>query len=83
MRVSKEGESSGWVFEVEVLEECGGLIMGPQVLQNQPGSSLLGSTSTLKKRFSNALHTIILLWSTRKCISKMKQDSPEQLRAAS
>jgi len=24
----KEGESSGWVFEVEVLEECGGLIMG-------------------------------------------------------
>ena len=27
-----------WVFEVEVLEECGGLIMGSQVLQNQPGS---------------------------------------------
>ena len=38
MRASKEGESSGWVFEVEVLEECGGLIMASQVLQNQPGS---------------------------------------------
>ena len=39
MRASKEGESSGWVFEVEeVLEEYGGLIMGSQVLQNQPGS---------------------------------------------
>ena len=38
MRASKEGESSGWVFEVEALEECGGLIMGSQVLQNQPGS---------------------------------------------
>jgi len=38
MKASKEGESSGWVFEVEVLEECGGLIMGSQVLQNQPGS---------------------------------------------
>ena len=24
MRASKEGESSGWVFEVEVLEECDG-----------------------------------------------------------
>jgi len=32
MRALKEGESSGWVFEVEVLEECGGLIMGSQVL---------------------------------------------------
>jgi len=38
MRASKEGESSGWVFEVEVLKECGGLIIGSQVLQNQPGS---------------------------------------------
>jgi len=38
MRASKEGESSGWVFDVEVLEECGGLIMVSQVLQNQPGS---------------------------------------------
>jgi len=38
MRVSKEGESSGWVFEVEVLEECGGSIMGSQLLQKQPGS---------------------------------------------
>jgi len=38
MRASKEGESSGRVFEVEVFEECGGLIMGSQVLQNQPGS---------------------------------------------
>ena len=39
MRASKEGESCGWVFEVEVLEqECGGLIMRSQVLQNQPGS---------------------------------------------
>jgi len=36
MRAPKEGESSGWVFEVEVLEECGELIMGSQVLQNQP-----------------------------------------------
>jgi len=38
MRASKEGELSGWVFEVKVLEKCGGLIMGSQVLQNQPGS---------------------------------------------
>jgi len=38
MRASIEGESSGWVFEVEVLEECVGLIMGSQVLQNHPGS---------------------------------------------
>ena len=38
MIASKEGESSGWVFEVEVFEECGGLIIGSQVLQNQPGS---------------------------------------------
>jgi len=28
MEASKDGESSGWVFEVEVLEECGGLILG-------------------------------------------------------
>jgi len=34
----KGRESSGWVFKTEVLEECGGLIMGSQVLQNQPGS---------------------------------------------
>jgi len=38
MRASKEGRSSGWVLEVGVLKECGGLIMGSQVLQNQPGS---------------------------------------------
>jgi len=44
---------------------------------------VLGSTSTLKKRFSNALYTIILLWSTSKCISKMKQDSSGQRWAAS
>jgi len=38
MRASKEGESSGWVFEVEIIEECGGLIIGSRVLQNLPGS---------------------------------------------
>jgi len=38
MRASKEGRSNGWVFEVGILEECGGLIKGSQVLQNQPGS---------------------------------------------
>jgi len=38
MRVSKEEELSRWVFEVGVLEECGGLIVGSQVLQNQSGS---------------------------------------------
>ena len=42
MRASKEGETSGWVFEVEVLQDCGGLInyygVTGEVLQNQPGS---------------------------------------------
>jgi len=32
MRASKDGESTGWVFEVKVLKESCGLIMGSQVL---------------------------------------------------
>ena len=39
MRASKEGESSGWVFEVEVLEECGGLIMGHRCCKTNQGVS--------------------------------------------
>jgi len=57
MRASKEGESSGWVFEVEVLEECGGLIMGSQVLQNQPGSeSAWDFDICMQERWKNRLH---------------------------
>jgi len=35
---SIKGGGIKWVFEVEVLDECGGLIMESQMLQNQPGS---------------------------------------------
>jgi len=40
MSASQEAGSSGWVLEVGDHEECGGLSMWSQVLQNQPGSNL-------------------------------------------